>query len=73
MPFLATNIEARPALLHVMDIDGADSKRPWGGGPSHDGRQPPSRRARMAEVLLCTGYCMDLLLVVMLIPASRLV
>jgi hypothetical protein len=47
MPFLDTDLEARPAPLPLMDSDRDPNKRPWGGGPSHDGRQPPSRRARI--------------------------
>jgi hypothetical protein len=36
MPFLATDLEARPASLPVMASDGDCGKRPWGGSPSHD-------------------------------------
>jgi hypothetical protein len=36
--FLATDLEARPSPLPVMDSGGNRGKRLWGEIPSHDGR-----------------------------------
>jgi hypothetical protein len=41
--FLTPDLEAHPAPLPVMGRDGDHGKRPWGEGPSHDGRQSSSR------------------------------
>jgi hypothetical protein len=41
-PFLATDFEACSAPLPVMASGGDHDKRPWGGGPRHDGCQPLS-------------------------------
>jgi hypothetical protein len=46
-PFLVADLEVCPAPLPVMASGGDRGKRPRGGGSSHDGRQPPSCRARM--------------------------
>jgi hypothetical protein len=45
-PFLAANLEARPAPLSMMDGGGDHGERACGGSPRHDRRQPSSRRAR---------------------------
>jgi hypothetical protein len=47
IPFLTADLEARAAPLPVMFSGGDRGKHPRGGGSSHDGRQPLSRRARM--------------------------
>jgi hypothetical protein len=45
--FLTSNLEACPAPLLVMARDGDLGEHPWGEGSNHDGRQPPTRWARM--------------------------
>jgi hypothetical protein len=47
MPFLTADLEARPTLLLMMASGGDRDKHPWGGTPSHDGRQLPSHRERV--------------------------
>jgi hypothetical protein len=47
LPFLTIDLEARPAPLPVMDCGRDHDKRPWGRSPHRNGRQPPSRGARM--------------------------
>jgi hypothetical protein len=46
-PFLATDLEARSAPLHVMANWGDHSKHPWGGIPHRDGHLSLSHRAWM--------------------------
>jgi hypothetical protein len=47
MSFLVADSEAHLATLPVMASGGDRDERPWGGGPSHDGPQQPSYRAKM--------------------------
>jgi hypothetical protein len=45
--FLATDLVARLTPLLATASGGDHGKRPWGRSPHHDGRQLPSRQARM--------------------------
>jgi hypothetical protein len=40
LPFLAADLEPRPAPLLVMASGGEQGKHPWGGSPSRDDRRP---------------------------------
>jgi hypothetical protein len=69
---LTTDIEARPAPLLMMASGGDHDKRPWSGGPNHDGHQSLSLAGphrRPGGVLLHVGSSLGLFLVVALIPA----
>jgi hypothetical protein len=68
IPFLATDLEVRPAPFPMMASDRDCSKRPWAETPSM--MLPPLRpRRRPCGVLLYSDECLSLPLVVTLIPA----